>query len=73
MDLNAEFFADKPFEEVVRISGSGSDTHCENRVVYRVELDNGEVIYHKSRVNTGIRFLTRCMCGLAIPVGYRLT
>ena len=56
MDLNAEFFADKPFEEVVRISGSGSDTHCENRVVYRVELDNGEVIYHKSRVNTGIRF-----------------
>lgn len=56
MDLNAEFFADKPFEEVVRISGSGSDTHCENRVVYRVELDNGQVIYHKSRVNTGIRF-----------------
>lgn len=56
MDLSAEFFADKPFEEVVRISGSGSDTHCENRVVYRVELDNGQVIYHKSRVNTGIHF-----------------
>ena len=55
-DLNAEFFSEAPFNEVVRISGSGSDTHCENRVVYRVELDNGEVIYHKSRVNTGIRF-----------------
>lgn len=55
-DLNAEFFAENPFGEVLRISGSGSDSHCENRVVYRVELDNGEVIYHKSRVNTGVRF-----------------
>lgn len=72
MDLNAEFFADKPFEEVVRISGSGSDTHCENRVVYRVELDNGEVIYHKSRVNTGIRFFNALYVRIAIPVGYGL-
>lgn len=68
-DLNAGFFAENPFEEVLRISGSGSDSHCENRVVYRVELDNGEVIYHKSRVNTGVRFFTNCMYGLAIPVG----
>lgn len=56
MDLNAELFTGNPFDRVIRISGSGSDTHCENRIVYRVELDNGEVIYHKSRVNTGIRF-----------------
>lgn len=55
-DLNAGLFVENPFEEVLRISGSGSDSHCENRVVYRVELDNGEVIYHKSRVNTGVRF-----------------
>ena len=55
-DLNAEFFPKCPFRQAIHISGSGSDTHCENRVVYRVELDNGAVIYHKSRVNTGIRF-----------------
>ncbi|WP_418489480.1 type 2 lanthipeptide synthetase LanM [Frisingicoccus sp.] len=54
--LNEEFFPEKPFNRVIRISGSGSDTHCENRVVYCVELDNGQCIYHKSRVNTGIRF-----------------
>lgn len=55
-DINAEFFSTQQFDRIRRITGSGSDTHCENRIVYCVELDNGERIYHKSRVNKGIRF-----------------
>ena len=55
-NLNAYFFGENPFHKVRCISGSGSDTHCGNRMVYRVELDNGEVIYHKPRTNDGIRF-----------------
>ena len=54
--LNAEFFSKERFDKIRRISGSGSDTHCENRIVYGVELDNGKRIYHKSRVNTGVLF-----------------
>lgn len=54
--LNAELFSNCPFDKIRHIGGSGSDTHCENRIVYRVELNNGECLYHKPRVNTGIRF-----------------
>ena len=54
--LNAEFFSKEKFDKIRRIAGSGSDTHCENRIVYGVELDNGKRIYHKSRVNTGVLF-----------------
>ena len=55
-DLNAEFFSTDIFDKIRRITGSGSDTHCENRIVYCVELDNGKRLYHKPRVNTGVRF-----------------
>ena len=55
-NLNAEFFSTERFDKIRRIAGSGSDTHCENRIVYGVELDNGKRIYHKPRVNTGVTF-----------------
>lgn len=73
-DLNAQFFEDNPFNKVRHIAGSGSDTHCENRMVYKVELDNGEVLYHKPRRNEGIHFFndlyTRIgeSCGLSVYV-----
>lgn len=54
--LNAELFSNCPFDKIRHIGGSGSDTHCENRIVYRIELNNGECLYHKPRVNTGVRF-----------------
>ena len=55
-NLNAEFFSTNNFDKIRRIDGSGSDTHCENRIVYRVVLDNDEILYHKSRVNLGVQF-----------------
>lgn len=57
-NLNVHFFNENPFRQVRHISGSGSDTHCGNRMVYKVELDNGEVLYHKPRINEGISFFS---------------
>lgn len=67
--LNAELFSYHKFNKIRHIGGSGSDTHCENRIVYRVELDNGECLYHKSRVNTGVRFFNELYQQLCESLG----
>ena len=67
--LNAEFFSRDRFDKIRRITGSGSDTHCENRIVYCVELDNGRRIYHKSRVNTGVRFFNALYASVCEEIG----
>ena len=68
--LNAEFFSTEVFDKIRRITGSGSDTHCENRIVYCVELDNGKRMYHKSRVNTGVRFFNALYTKICTSYGF---
>ena len=67
--LNAEFFSAEVYDKIRRITGSGSDTHCENRIVYCVELDNGQRVYHKSRVNTGVQFFNALYTKMCASLG----
>lgn len=68
-DLNALLFQGNPFNKIKAVFGSGSDTHCKNKMVYRVELDNGEVLYYKPRANEGLKFYNELYDRISIACG----